>query len=453
MRPTTENSSNLKKLVAHTPVYVFLWKPEYNWPVEYVSENILQFGYTKEDFTSIRMNYIDIIHPEDVGKVRKKFKRSYNYGYKNISLQYRILTKSKNIRWVNGKTFVQFDEKGKPSHFLGIIVDITDQKMKEEKLQETLAIKDELESIINNSPAIVFQWKSECKLEEKWPVEFVSDNINRFGYTSDEFVTGKLQYGDIIYPDDLEHVQYELCKRREKGHNEFSQEYRIVTKSGKIRWVDERTFIQRDKDGNPISYQGIIVDITDRKHTENILHTEHDIALLLNTFDEPEVILNQALELTLDTGVVDCGCIHLADENNNLNLITSVGLSNDFVNSISYLGSNSILNRIIMTGQPFYKDYSEIPFKSDESAKNSEKLRAVALIPLVCSGEVLGALNLYSHLYDEIPSDVRTAIETIAAQLGGFIARMKNEVDIKDYLSFNKLIEPNTRNTEFYKRV
>lgn len=441
---SAEINPNLKKLVSQTPVYVFLWKPENNWPVEYVSENILQFGYTKEDFTSGKITYSDIIYPDDLEKVRKKFNRSYKSGHTNISLQYRVQTRSGNIRWVNGKTFIQCDEKGTPNNFLGIIVDITDQKKREEQLQETLAIKDELESIINNSPVVVFQWKSEGKLEEKWPVEFVSNNITRFGYTSDEFYSGKFQYGDIIHPDDLERVQYELCKRREKGHSDFSQEYRIITKSNEIRWVDERTFIQRNENGDAVSYQGIIVDITERKHTENLLHTERDIALLLNIHDDPEEVFNQVLELILNIGIVDSGCIYLTDEKGDLNLISHMGLSTDFVNSISYLDSTSILNRIIMTGQPVYKDYSEIPLKSDISIRKNENLRAVALIPIVCNGEVLGALNLSSHMYDEISADIRTAIETIAAQLGGFIARIKAEIGVRDIYP---LIETNNHYT------
>ncbi|ADI74157.1 putative PAS/PAC sensor protein [Methanohalobium evestigatum Z-7303] len=422
-------------------VYLFLWKSRYDWSVEYITST-QPFGYARDDLTSGNINYLDIVHPKDIDDVTKNFASCSKSGSDDISLQYRVITNSGDIRWVNEKV-ISHANTDSSQQYLSIVIDITDSKMEEEKLQETLAIKDELESIINNSPAIVFQWKSECKLEEKWPVEFVSDNINRFGYTPDEFVTGELQYGDIIYPDDLERVQYELCKRREKGHNDFSQEYRIVTKSGKIRWVDERTFIQRDKDGNPVSYQGIIVDITDRKHTENILHTEHDIALVINSLDEPEEILNQVLDLTINIGIIDCGCIHFIDEYGNLNLMVYKGLSHEFVNNISYLGSNSILNRIIMTGQPVYKDYSEIPFKSDLFANKNERLRAVALIPLVCNGEVLGSLNLSSHLYDEIPVDIRTAIETIAAQLGGFIARMKAEMNLYEYHALSSSIVPN----------
>jgi hypothetical protein len=48
-------------------------------------------------------------------------------------------------------------------------------------------------------------------------------------------------------------------------------EYRIFTKEGEVRWVDERAFIQRDTKGRAAYFQGIIIDITERKLTEEAL--------------------------------------------------------------------------------------------------------------------------------------------------------------------------------------
>ncbi|WP_049891329.1 PAS domain-containing protein [Methanohalobium evestigatum] len=68
-----------------------------------------------------------------------------------------------------------------------------------------------------------------------WPVEYVSGNISKFGYSPDEFIKGKIKYGDIIYSEDLEKVQSGLYEKRKSGNSNFSQEYRILTKSGYIR--------------------------------------------------------------------------------------------------------------------------------------------------------------------------------------------------------------------------
>ncbi|WP_269850537.1 PAS domain S-box protein [Methanosarcina horonobensis] len=45
----------------------------------------------------------------------------------------------------------------------------------------------------------------------------------------------------------------------------------VLTKSGKIRYIDDRTLIRRNKEGKITYYQGIIVDITERKLAEEMV--------------------------------------------------------------------------------------------------------------------------------------------------------------------------------------
>ncbi|WP_243683893.1 PAS domain-containing protein [Methanosarcina barkeri] len=56
-----------------------------------------------------------------------------------------------------------------------------------------------------------------------------------------------------------------LRKKVKSGVSTFSLEYRIVTKTGDLRWINERTFIQRDKSGEVTYFQGVVLDITRRK--------------------------------------------------------------------------------------------------------------------------------------------------------------------------------------------
>lgn len=65
------------------------------------------------------------------------------------------------------------------------------------------SIGEEIEIILNSSPAIIFLWKA----REDWPVDFVTDNIIQFGYSKNEFLSGKLNYADIVHPDDVDRVK------------------------------------------------------------------------------------------------------------------------------------------------------------------------------------------------------------------------------------------------------
>ncbi|RNI14671.1 PAS domain S-box protein [Methanohalophilus sp. RSK] len=134
-------------------------------------------------------------------------------------------------------------------------------------LEKSNASIQEMREVMDSSPVIIFKWKA----TPSWPVELVSTNINLLGYSAEDFNSGYLWYGDIVHPQDLGRVQKNLDKQMAEGQNDFSQEYRVTTKSGEIRWVDERTLIKRDTKGNIKYLQGIILDITERKEAEKAI--------------------------------------------------------------------------------------------------------------------------------------------------------------------------------------
>jgi len=79
-------------------------------------------------------------------------------------------------------------------------------------------VRTELESVINKSPVVVFL----CKAEQGWPVEFVSDNVVKLDYTVEDFESGRINYADIIHPDDLEYVLSEVSRNSGEGSIEYT---------------------------------------------------------------------------------------------------------------------------------------------------------------------------------------------------------------------------------------
>ena len=151
---------------------------------------------------------------------------------------------------------------------------ITTQRKEAEKalldyakeLERSNRLKEDMERVVNTSPVIVFLWK----YQPMWPAEFVSENITRLGYEVEDFTSNRLLYGNIVHPEDVEKMAAELKMNVEAGCTDYTSEYRILTKSGEVRWVDERTVIQRNENGE-IHLQGIILDITEHKKAEDAL--------------------------------------------------------------------------------------------------------------------------------------------------------------------------------------
>ncbi|MDI9643808.1 MAG: ATP-binding protein [Candidatus Verstraetearchaeota archaeon] len=162
----------------------------------------------------------------------------------------------------SGRTYMNIHrsvEFGGKTFFISTGVDITELKETEESLKRAMRDLQALYFIINRSPAVTFLWKN----EEGWPVEYVTENISKFGYSPDDFTSGRLKYADIVSPEDLARVASEVSEYSKKGLVEFEQVYRIVTRDGQTRWVRDYTWVRRSPSGEITHYQGIILDITE----------------------------------------------------------------------------------------------------------------------------------------------------------------------------------------------
>ncbi len=123
---------------------------------------------------------------------------------------------------------------------------------------ETLTFAHE---IINSSPAVALLWKN----ISDWHIKFVSENVfNILGYTAEDFYTSKVIYKDIIHPDDVEQFIEEIDKVN-TSTNLKHKPYRVITKCGVVKWIEDSLSMVRDKQGNIDYYQGIIFDVTERE--------------------------------------------------------------------------------------------------------------------------------------------------------------------------------------------
>lgn len=230
-----------------------------------------RMGYSRDEFLKMKQMDIDATL---AGKYLFKMIKELGKLKSNIFETVHITKSGKQLPVELSSRIIKYEGK---NAVLTIARDITERKrieqaLKEyaEQLEHSNQIKEEMERVVNNSPVIVFKWK----LEKDWPVVFVSENVSQLGYTVEDFTSGRIKYVDILHPQDLERFHPMLEEYKNIHSDQFNQEYRIFTKSGDIRWVDERTFIQMEQSGE-ILLQGIILDITERKKAqESLLRAE-----------------------------------------------------------------------------------------------------------------------------------------------------------------------------------
>ena len=207
-------------------------------------------GYKAKEFINNSVLANSIIFAEDV-PIWKRHRELAKNG-ESHEVQFRIINKNGSIVWIEHVCQKIFDEEEVFQGFRGSNRDITTRKLTAD--------------IHKTSPTTLFLWEN----KEGWPVTFVTENIEKLsGYSMKEFLANKIAYADIVYPEDIERVAEEVEEFSNQKTEEFEHKpYRIVTKSGKIKWVDDKTNIKRDVNGKITHYQGSVTDVTTKIDAE-----------------------------------------------------------------------------------------------------------------------------------------------------------------------------------------
>lgn len=286
---------------------------------------------------------------------------------------------------------------------------------------EQFDVNTEISRIINESPMTIFVWRA----EQGWPVEFVSENVRQFGYSPEDFLSGKITYEDIIHPNDIEKMRMQFTRCCKEGNSDFSHEYRILTKSGDIRWVDERTIIGRNQKGNVQYYEGVILDISSRKLSEMMLDCRNKVLESLATGSSLNEVLTLLVKISErdQPGVI--GFVMLLDkERKHLIHAISPLLPEFYKKAIeglpigegigscgtaAYTGKRVIVENVME--HPYWKDLKEFASRAGIKASCCEPIMS-------SNNEVLGTFGMYfrePHLPTKEEIEILKANANLAA--------------------------------------
>lgn len=173
-----------------------------------------------------------------------------------------IKPKNGKMRTVISNGQALYDSQNKKIGAVVVMRDVTEAKQNENALRES---ENRFRSLIETLPLIVYETEPALPYA---PI-YISPKIEDFGYTTDEWFAKPDMWINIVHPEDRERVMLETKEMEQGGTTEY--EYRIITRDGKTRWIyDEGRFI-RDENNQLLRWQGMMLDITERKQTEEAL--------------------------------------------------------------------------------------------------------------------------------------------------------------------------------------
>jgi len=109
------------------------------------------------------------------------------------------------------------------------------------------------------------------RAEPGWPVEFVSDNITRYGYQPEDFTSGRVTTAMVVHPDDLPKLADVTQRAVAEHESEYTLEYRLLDAAGQIHWMQDWCRVVRNEQGEPVRFQGVFTDVTEQRQAEALV--------------------------------------------------------------------------------------------------------------------------------------------------------------------------------------
>jgi PAS domain S-box-containing protein len=166
--------------------------------------------------------------------------------------------KNGEIYWENATITPVKNKEGRIIRYIAIKENITARKKAEDELKIS---EEKYRSLIANIPGIIYR----CLYDKEWTIIFISNAIEDMtGYKPEDFINNKKQnLFTIIHPDDRARVA-ETTTFGIDNFQQYSIEYRIITKKGTIKWVSETGRPVYNSSGQISWLDGVIFDITER---------------------------------------------------------------------------------------------------------------------------------------------------------------------------------------------
>src|SRR5688572_15804661 len=231
----------------------------------YVSPHIeTLLGFTQKEWLENPFLWYRQLHPDDRDLWNEEFARGCRTGGP-FKAECRFIARDGHVVWVRGEARVVKDDIGRPLFLQGVALDIT-----ESKRAEALLLRDAVRTTEERYRDLVQGLGAVVREAQPAPFEFtfVSRRAeDMVGFAPERVMREPGFWPGRIHVDDRETVTAHWhAAIREGTHHAF--EYRVWAANGRLVWLQDNVRIIRDADGRARHLLGVMLDITERKATE-----------------------------------------------------------------------------------------------------------------------------------------------------------------------------------------
>lgn len=269
------HQQHLQRLVNTLPGIVFTAQGPPDWKMRSLSDGCARLtGYTHQELiaTDSAISYNDITHPDDLSRVLHTIQSALSQG-NSYQVEYRIITRDHEEKWVWEKGQGVFDATGQVSGLEGFITEITTLKRTEAALRQSETryrlLADRSQDLISQHDLTgVFRYVSPaCR--------------NLLGYEPEELI-GQSPKQLIHRQDERRIIQHYRQFLRYKAVGTLR--FRMRHRSGYYRWFETVScIIDENIDASDRQVLAVSRDVTERVEAEQaIIERERFLKLVLD---------------------------------------------------------------------------------------------------------------------------------------------------------------------------
>ena len=359
------------------------------------------FGLEPQEFGATYESFLNAVHPDDRAAVDAAYSGSLREGRDSYKIEHRVVRKhSGEIRFVHEKCEHFRDESGKIIRSVGMVHDITEQKMAEQELWQA---KNDWERTFDSVPDFIA----------------VLDNHHRI-VRANKAMTQQLG----VTPQQAIGLECYACVHGTSNPPEFCPHAKTIL-DGKehIAEVHEprlggdflvSTTPLRDEKGNMIGSVHVARNITERKKAEEALNKLNRHLRAISNSNQALMHATNEDSLTQEVCNIiihDCGYalvwVGMAehDKNKTVRPVAYAGFDKEYIDQLNVTWADKPHGRgptgtVIRTGKPYVCRNLNIDpnFELWREQAAKRKYTASLVLPLSSfEGKTFGALNIYSQ--------------------------------------------------------
>jgi PAS domain S-box-containing protein len=219
-------------------------------------ENLLEFKIQD----CLNKSLLDFFHPEDRPMIEARFDSLTQGKRSNCTLEARLLSVHGFPNWIVMRAKTTSASAGERTSVIGTMTNIQNNKDAEASV---LASRRASNSLLSHIPGMVYR----CRNDPSWTFEFVSDGcIDITGYDPLELINNRnVTFNLIIHPEDRAAV-WESVKQQITLSEKFKLIYRIVTRKGETKLVQEHGRGIFSSTGELLALEGFIAEIPEERY-------------------------------------------------------------------------------------------------------------------------------------------------------------------------------------------